>query len=280
VTADGLERLRRLVAAELDRRGRPRAAWVGPTGPAASVGPDGAGAVGVVWSETLAGTGRRDHRDGAGSPGRTARGGRGQDRGDRGDRGDATSSEASPAERTRLIALVELARDGDVEAFGALYDHYHVAVFRFLHHRTRSVPLAEDLTSDTFVRALRNIGGFRWQGRDFGAWLMTIARNLATDHAKASRTRLERPTDDLTAHDTGRAGPEEEVMTGVTHDLLLDAMARLPVEQRDCLSLRFLQSMSIADTAAALGRTEGAVKQLQLRAVRRLATLVPEEIAR
>jgi len=271
VSADGLDRLRLLVAAELDRRAR-STVRVGPALPAG--GGPGAGDTAVVWSETVAGAGHRGHRDGPGSSGRDARGARGDDR------DDAVSSETSPAERTRLIALVELARDGDAEAFGALYDHYHVAVFRFLHHRTRSVPLAEDLTSDTFVRALRNIGGFRWQGRDFGAWLMTIARNLATDHAKASRTRLERPTDDLSAHDTGTAGPEAEVMAGVTHDLLLEAMARLPLEQRDCLSLRFLQSMSIADTAAALGRTEGAVKQLQLRAVRRLATLVPEEITR
>jgi len=215
---------------------------------------------GLLLSETLAGGGRTGHPD-------------------RGDGHHATSSEASAAERTRLIGLVEQAREGDAEAFGALYDHYHLAVYRFLFHRTRSATLAEDLTSDTFVRALRNIGSFRWQGRDFGAWLMTIARNLATDHAKAARNRLELPTDDIAAHDTGTSGPEAEVMAQVTSDLLVEALSRLPVEQRDCLVMRFLQSMSIADTAAALGRTEGAVKQLQLRAVRRLATLVPEGIA-
>ena len=90
----------------------------------------------------------------------------------------ATSSETDEVERTRLIALVDLARGGDKDAFGLLYDHYQGSVYRFLFYRTRSTQLAEDLTSETFFRALRSMNNFRWQGKDFGAWLMTIARNL------------------------------------------------------------------------------------------------------
>ena len=100
------------------------------------------------------------------------------------DHDQAASSEESEADQTRLIALVELARSGDKEAFGQLYDHYHQSVYRFLYYRTRSANLAEDLTADTFFRALRSMSNFRWQGKDFGAWLMTIARNLCTDHFK------------------------------------------------------------------------------------------------
>ena len=106
----------------------------------------------------------------------------------------ATSRRPRPsdeAEAGRLIALVELARNGDAEAFGLLYDHYQGSVYRFLYYRVGSVALAEDLTSETFFRALRSMSSFRWQGKDFGAWLMTIARNLTTDHYKSSRTRLE-----------------------------------------------------------------------------------------
>ncbi len=172
----------------------------------------------------------------------------------------ATSSEDSEADRTRLIALVELARTGDSEAFGLLYDHYHVSVYRFLFYRTRSAPLAEDLTSETFFRALRNMKSFRWQGKDFGAWLMTIARNLATDHFKAGRTRLEMTTEDMGDHDDATEGPESVVLAGLTNELLLQALTELPDEQRDCLVMRFLQGMSIAETAAALGRSDGAVK--------------------
>jgi RNA polymerase sigma-70 factor (ECF subfamily) len=190
----------------------------------------------------------------------------------------AASSEEDESERGRLIALVELARQGDAEAFGLLYDHYQGSVYRFLFYRTRSSTLAEDLTSETFFRALRSMNGFRWQGKDFGAWLMTIARNLATDHFKAGRTRLEMTTEDMSLHDDATDGPEGAVLAGLTNEVLMQALTELPAEQRDCLVMRFLQGMSIAETAAVLGRSDGAVKQLQLRGVRNLAKLMPEGI--
>ncbi len=200
-----------------------------------------------------------------------------------GDSGDdhqfAASNEDSAADRDRLIALVELARTGDAEAFGMLFDHYHGSVYRFLFHRTRSTTLAEDLTSETFFRALRSMSSFRWQGKDFGAWLMTIARNLCMDHFKAGRTRLELTTEDMGLHDDSTTeGPEDAVLTSLTNEVLLEALTELPTEQRDCLVMRFLQGMSISETAAVLGRSDGAVKQLQLRGVRNLARLMPEGI--
>ena len=188
----------------------------------------------------------------------------------------ATSSEDSEADRNRLIALVELARKGDADAFGMLYDHYQASVYRFLFYRTRSSTLAEDLTSETFFRALRSMTNFRWQGKDFGAWLMTIARNLATDHFKAGRTRLEMTTEDMGQHDDSTEGPESQVLAALTNEALLTALTQLPDEQRDCLVMRFLQGMSISETAGVLARSDGAVKQLQLRGVRNLAKLMPE----
>jgi RNA polymerase sigma-70 factor (ECF subfamily) len=188
----------------------------------------------------------------------------------------ACSSEEDAAEATRLIALVELARGGDAEAFGMLYDHYHTSVYRFLYYRVGSVALAEDLTSETFFRALRSMGSFRWQGKDFGAWLMTIARNLTADHYKAGRTRLEYATEDMGAHDSATEGPETSVLASLTNDALLSALKELPTEQQECLIMRFLQGQSIAETAKVLGRSDGAVKQLQLRGVRNLAKLLPE----
>jgi len=193
-----------------------------------------------------------------------------------GDEDQAVSSEDDQGDRERLIALVELARAGDKDAFGLLYDHYHVSVYRFLFYRTHSQALAEDLTSETFFRALRSMNNFRWQGRDFGAWLMTIARNLATDHFKAGRTRLELTTEDMSPHDDTAESPESTVLAGLTNEVLLTALTELPTEQRECLIMRFLQGMSIAETALALDRTAGAVKQLQLRGVRNLAKLLPE----
>jgi RNA polymerase sigma-70 factor (ECF subfamily) len=190
----------------------------------------------------------------------------------------AVSSEVDEAEAGRLIALVELARGGDCDAFGLLYDHYHVAVYRFVYYRVGSVALAEDLTSECFFRALRSMGSFRWQGKDFGAWLMTIARNLTTDHFKAGRTRLEFATEDMSPHDRSTEGPEGSVLAALTNETLLSALTELPHEQQECLIMRFLQGLSIAETAQVLGRSEGAVKQLQLRGVRNLAKLLPEDL--
>jgi len=220
--------------------------------------------LGWLLSETIANGGGRPAGGGAG--------------GSFGDADLAASSEESEEDRTRLIALVELARKGDADAFGMLYDHYQGSVYRFLFYRTRSSTLAEDLTSETFFRALRNMQNFRWQGKDFGAWLMTIARNLATDHFKAGRTRLELATEDMGLHDDATEGPETAVLASLTNELLLKSLTELPSEQKDCLIMRFLQGMSIAETAAVLGRSEGAVKQLQLRGVRNLAKLMPEGI--
>lgn len=192
------------------------------------------------------------------------------------DSGLATSSEADEAEASRLIALVELARGGDSEAFGMLYDHYSSSVYRFVYYRVGSVALAEDLTSETFFRALRSMSSFKWQGKDFGAWLMTIARNLTADHYKAGRTRLEFATEDMGAHDSATDGPENAVLSSLTNEALLEALGQLPAEQQECLIMRFLQGLSIAETAKVLGRSDGAVKQLQLRGVRNLAKLLPE----
>ncbi len=192
------------------------------------------------------------------------------------DHDDATSSVEDPDEAARLIGLVEQARAGDHEAFGQLFDHYHRSVYRFVYYRTGSVQLAEDLTSETFFRALRNIGSFRWQGKDFGAWLVTIARNLTTDHFKSARNRLEHSVEDTSLLDSTSDGPESAVLSQLTNEALLEALHQLPTEQEECIVLRFLQGQSIAEVATALGRSEGAVKQLQLRGVRNLAKLMPE----
>ena len=194
-----------------------------------------------------------------------------------GDHQNTPEPELDP-EASRLRALVELARDGDAEAFGQLYDHYMSGVFRFIYYRVGSRQLAEDLTSETFVRGLKAIQRFTWQGKDFGAWLTTIARNLIADHFKSSRSRLEIISDDVPEGRVMARSTEEEVLSLISNEMLFDAVNSLPPEQRDCVLMRFIQGMSIAETAAALKRSEGAIKQLQLRAVRSLAKRVPSDL--
>jgi len=191
--------------------------------------------------------------------------------------GSGSPSDDNDPEATRLRALVDLAKEGDAEAFGQLYDHYVSGVFRFIYYRVGSQQLAEDLTSETFVRGLRAIQRFNWQGKDFGAWLTTIARNLVADHFKSSRARLEIVAETIPEGKATVASPEQEVLALISNEMLFEAVNALPNEQRDCILMRFIQGLSIAQTAAALGRSEGAIKQLQLRAVRSLAKTMPED---
>ncbi len=180
------------------------------------------------------------------------------------------------AEQVAVWTLVERAQAGEAEAFGELYDRYADMVFRYLYHRVPDRQTAEDFTSETFVRALRRIDSLSFQGRDVGAWLVTIARNIVRDHVKSSRFRLEVATADMRDADRATDGPEDAVLQGLTNEQLLACVAQLGDEQRECIALRFLQGLSVAETAAAMGKKDGAIKALQHRAVKRLATLLPE----
>ncbi|GAB3952342.1 ECF subfamily RNA polymerase sigma factor, BldN family [Micromonospora vulcania] len=181
---------------------------------------------------------------------------------------------------TEVWTLVERAQAGEAEAFGLIYDRYVDTVFRFVYFRVGNRQLAEDLTSDTFLRALKRIGSFTWQGRDLGAWLVTIARNLVADHFKSGRYRLEVTTGDVLDADREDRGPEGSpeaaVVEHITNVALLTAVKQLNPEQQECIVLRFLQGFSVAETARAMGKNEGAIKALQYRAVRALARLLPD----
>ncbi|WP_246078933.1 sigma-70 family RNA polymerase sigma factor [Modestobacter excelsi] len=189
---------------------------------------------------------------------------------------DAAAVLAPPEDQRAVWELVRRAQAGDAEGFGELYDRYVDVVFRYLFHKVGNRATAEDFTSETFVRALRRIDSLTFQGRDVGAWLVTIARNIVLDHVKSSRHRLEVPTADMRDADRATAGPEETVLQRLADAELMAGVAQLSDEQRECLLLRFVQGLSVAETAAAMGKKDGAVKALQHRAVRRLATLLPE----
>jgi RNA polymerase sigma-70 factor, ECF subfamily len=174
--------------------------------------------------------------------------------------------------------LVLCATAGDVDAFGVLYDHYVELVYRYIYHRVGSHALAEDLASDTFLRALRRIGDFNWQGKDFGAWLITIARNLVADHFKSSRYRMEISTPDLLDGGWHEESPERAVLNSLTNRMLFAAIHRLGAQQQECVVLRFLYGLSVAETASVMGKNSGAIKALQYRAVRSLARMLPGDL--
>ncbi|MFP1628880.1 ECF subfamily RNA polymerase sigma factor, BldN family [Streptomyces sp. 5K101] len=199
-------------------------------------------------------------------------------RGGRGGSGAATARRpTADSDSARMMELVERAQAGEAEAFGRLYDQYSDTVYRYIYYRVGGKATAEDLTSETFLRALRRISTFTWQGRDFGAWLVTIARNLVADHFKSSRFRLEVTTGEMLDANEVERSPEESVLESLSNAALLTAVRKLNPQQQECVTLRFLQGLSVAETARAMGKNEGAIKTLQYRAVRTLARLLPDD---
>jgi RNA polymerase sigma-70 factor, ECF subfamily len=174
--------------------------------------------------------------------------------------------------------LVTRAQRGDGEAFGQLFLRYKETVYRYIYYRVGDQATAEDFTSETFLRALRRIGAITYQGRDIGAWFVTIARNIVLDHAKSARHRLEVTLPETIEHTDAGPGPEDSVISSLTAERLMRALNTLSADQRECVMLRFIQGMSISETAEIMGRNSGAIKALQHRAIRRLADLVRGEL--
>lgn len=182
------------------------------------------------------------------------------------------------------LSLVAQAQAGDAEAFGQIYQQYRPSVYRIALKRVRNVELAEDLTQDVFVRAFRAIGSWQWQGKDIGAWLATIARNLTIDHLKGAQQRRVIAVADyadlnVSMRDaTPEGDPERMVLDGIRNRDLHNAMQHLTADQLDCLKYRFLREFSVAETARAMAREEGAVKSLTTRAVQALSRFLPRAV--
>ncbi len=180
-----------------------------------------------------------------------------------------------------VVEQVRLAQEGSAHAFALLYDRYVDQIFGYVYHRVGHRQTAEDLVSDVFLRALRRISTFKWQGVDFGAWLMTIARNRVHDHFKSARFRLEASVEEV--FDTpvygGADDPEQALLSADLASHVHTAIGQLKGEQAEVLYLRFIQHLNVAETAAVMGKTDGAIKALQYRALKSLAKLMPEGLA-
>ena len=163
-------------------------------------------------------------------------------------------------------SLVERAQVGDGEALEELYVIHFDRIYSYLHLNVGNRHDAEDLTTQTFLKMLEAIGRFRWQAVPFSAWLFRIAHNLAIDHFRARR-RVQ--SEDEVPEPPGQeeSSAEEQAMDSIGQAGMLALIERLSAEQRQVLTLKFLFGFANAEVAGILGKTEGAVKSLQHRAL-------------
>jgi RNA polymerase sigma-70 factor, ECF subfamily len=177
----------------------------------------------------------------------------------------APASKRSPEQAEERL-LVEAAQR-DPARFAELYEVNFERVYAFIARRVGDRDEAEDLTSEVFHKALANLRRFEWRGAPFVAWLLRIAANAITD--RAQRVGRELAVDDppeLGVDATAAVGLEE----GEHQAQLFRLVEKLPTDQRRVIAMRFADEKSIREIAEALGRSEGAVKQLQFRGLQNL----------
>lgn len=169
--------------------------------------------------------------------------------------------------------VIEDAVKGESSAFGLLYDHYHPKIYRFVMVKVSRREEAEDLTHQVFLHAWQNIKTYRHQGFPFGSWLYRIARNQVIDHYRTKRSNLafEEIDYDIPASDSNA---NERVEQNITLDAVRTAIATLKPEYQDVIMMRFVEDMSLKETAAAMQKSEGAVKLLQHRALKQLQAIL------
>jgi RNA polymerase sigma-70 factor (ECF subfamily) len=180
---------------------------------------------------------------------------------------ETASASARPNESAADVrALVERAQAGDRDALEELYLLHFDRIYGYLHMSVGNRADAEDLTTQTFLRMLESIGRFRWQSAPFSAWLFRIAHNLAMDHFRASKRW--QPQEEV-PEEPGSAAPsaDEEAMRSLGRESLFELIESLSPEQRQVLTLKFVFDFSNAGVAAVLGKSEGAIKSLQHRAL-------------
>lgn len=176
------------------------------------------------------------------------------------------------------LSLLRRCQQGEVEAFGELYERYVDRVYRHVYYLTRNRTEAEDLTAETFLRSWQAIDRYRWRDKPLLSWILTIAHNLAisrmrrNSHQGRSLEQMGVEVGALSTH------PEEDYIASLQHEQVLRAILKLKPLERQVILLRFVDQMDYPAVAAALGKTVNAIRVTQFRALSNLRRmLIPKE---
>ena len=176
------------------------------------------------------------------------------------------TAQKKESETKRVRELVDRAQQGDRDALEELYLIHFDRIYGYLHVSVGNRHDAEDLTTQTFLKMLESIGKFRWQSAPFSAWLFRIAHNLAMDHFRATkRWQPEEEVPEPPADESTSA--EEGAFESIGRKSMLELIEDLSPEQQQVLTLKFVFNFANAEAATILGKTEGAIKSLQHRAL-------------
>jgi len=165
--------------------------------------------------------------------------------------------------------LVQRARHGDADAVAELYYRHAPAIFRYLYFRINDQAAAEDIMGEVFLEMVKAVPRYTERGAPFAAWLFQIAHSRLVDHHRYAARRETEALSDVIAD--GTLDPEAEVAWRAETRQLAEALSALTDEQKTVIQLRFVEGYSLEDTAQIMGKTRGAIKALQHRALQSLA---------
>jgi RNA polymerase sigma-70 factor (ECF subfamily) len=170
--------------------------------------------------------------------------------------------------------IQDAVKEGDSSAFGKLYDHYQPMIYRFVLVKIGRREEAEDIAHQVFLQAWQNIRTYRHRGHPFGSWLYRIARNQVIDHYRSRKDDL--PLEAADAEDASRQVSQPDVSLRMDMERVMVAIRKLKLEYQDVIILRFVEDLSIRETADVMHKTEGAVKLIQHRAIEELRGQIHE----
>ena len=168
--------------------------------------------------------------------------------------------------KKELIEVASRAKRRDPGAFATLFDLFFEKMRRYMYFHTGDLDAAEELAAEVFTTCLESIDRFDDRGGTIGPWLYGIARNLLAEHRRRDGRVTKVPIETVTLAATS-GNPEGAVLAGLTHQDLYSALSGLPREQREIVILRFIEGYRVKEAAGIMGKTPGAVRALQHRAV-------------
>ncbi|MFC2020118.1 sigma-70 family RNA polymerase sigma factor [Chloroflexota bacterium] len=187
-------------------------------------------------------------------------------------RQDKARAAAEPRD-LRVIELVDRAASGNSKAFGELYSIYLDRIYRYVFYKVRNKMIAEDITEEVFVKAWRSISSCKGKGHTFLPWLYRVAHNQVIDSFRSRRKDVSLETEVLVEVRT----TELRVEVSLEYQELLKYIATLPQNQGQVIILKFIEGLSNREIGEAMGKSEGAIRVLQVRALATLRRKMSED---
>lgn len=188
--------------------------------------------------------------------------------------GAVQASDFSLEEEARLIRK---AAAGQADAFARLYDAYVDDVYRFIFYRVGNEQTAEDLTSQLFLKAWDHLGRYESRGVRFSAWLFQIARNMVIDYYRTRKETVALEPNAVTKPDPA-ANVAKSVEKKLEGEWLRSMLQQLTAEQREVLTLKFINGLDTKEVAQIMNRKQGAIRALQMRGLKALADIIGDEV--